>query len=300
MLQFLIRKEGMPPKGNINLTMYSADRTLWADGKVRLQVVDPFSDARKLMAEDTVSGPTVLLENVLADKGRVYAILASATGYRDGGIYPVKTRANGLVQAAVMLMPEKASFGFPKPLLPRLKEYSPLFWAALVEGGITESALLEDVEPERLACALNIEAKLRNTRVLETPAMEFVRVIEGLKGIRRDRIHAKVHASMIEKLRIDVDLGGAFVEVPTRADVFPISFKQRVPFGSLQLSFSGKQDGDFLDAEINIDLSADLGQFGEFLRNMISQQKSDPFTVYRHLFDQRIFPHYLVHDTAKQ
>jgi hypothetical protein len=290
----------MPPKGNINLTMYSADRTLWSHGKVRLQVVDPFSDTQKLMAEDTVQGPTVLLENVLADKGRLHAILASAPGYRDAGIYPIKARANGLVQAAVMLMPEKAGFGFPRPLLPRLKSYSPLFWTALVEGGITESDLLEEVEPERVACALNIEAKLRNTRVLETPAMEFVRAIEGLGGIRHDCIRAKVHKTMMDKLRIDTESGGSFEALPEKKGAFPISFKQRVPFGSLRLSFSEKEDGELLEAEIDIHLWADLEHFGKYMRGVISRQTVDSFNVYRHLFDQRIFPHYLVHDTTRQ
>jgi hypothetical protein len=289
----------MPPKGNINLTMYSADRTLWSHGKVRLQVIDPFSDSEKLMAEDTVRGPTALLENVLADKGRIYAILASAEGYRDAGIYPVKARANGLVQAAVMLMPEKARFGFPQPLLPRLKTYSPLFWAALVEGGITDAGLLEDIEPERVACALNIEAKLRNTRVMGTPAMEFVKGIQGVEGIGRDKLHVKVDKTIIEKLRLELEAGN-FLELPTGAGTGRTGFKQRIPFGSLQILFSEKTTGEFLDAEVDIDLWAGIEPFGKFLRSVISRQIMDSFTVYRHLFDQRIFPHYLVHDTARQ
>jgi hypothetical protein len=288
----------MPPKGNINLTMYSADRTLWSHGKVRIQVIDPFSDSEVLMAEDTAAGPTALLESVLADKGRIYAILVSAEGYRQAGIYPVKARANGLVQAAVMLLPEKARFEFPQPLLSRLKTYSPVFWAALVAGGMTDASLA-DMEPERLACVLNIEAKLRNTRVTGIPAMEFVRGIEGAGGIGADRLHARLDRMLIEKLQAEA-AGGNFVALTGPRETFPLSFKQRVPFGSLQLSFSESDNGELVDAEINIDLWPDIEPLGRFLRAVISRQAADSFTVYRHLFDQRIFPHYLVHDTTRQ
>jgi hypothetical protein len=178
-------------------------------------------------------------------------------------------------------------------LLTRLKDYSPTFWKALVEGGATEAALV-DIEPERLASALNTEAKLRNTRVGGVPVMEFLRSIDGTKGIERDRIRCKLDNTILEKLEMDLQSEATFTSLQGN------TFKQKGPFGCLQLTFHGVANDDLLDAEVQIDLWSDIAQFGTFLRNKIGEQKTDPLAVYRLLFDQRIFPHYVVHDLTKQ
>jgi hypothetical protein len=90
----------------------------------------------------------------------------------------------------------------------------------------------------------------------------------------------------------------SFFDVPAFANEvfhqgFPVSFKQKVPFGSLQLSFAEKPDNDgLLRADIDIDLFTDIGHFGEVLRNIITRKETDPYTVYVQLFDQDIFPLY--------
>src|SRR5262249_55577733 len=153
---------------------------------------------------------------------------------------------------------------------------------------------------ERIAGALNIEAKLRNTLLNGTPGIELIRQIEGVDGIRQDRILAKVDQGMPQRVRAEIEESDSFFQVPPFANEvfhkgFPISFKQKVPFGSLQLSFAENPENDgLLKADIDIDLFTDIGHFGEVLRNIITKQETDPYTVYVQLFDQGIFPLYLL------
>ena len=74
--------------------------------------------------------------------------------------------------------------------------------------------------------------------------------------------------------------------------VFPVSFKEKVAFASLQLSFARKAQAGLLSADIDIDLLTDIGHFGEVIKNKITKLKTDPFTVYALLFDQGIRPLY--------
>src|ERR671916_651939 len=73
---------------------------------------------------------------------------------------------------------------------------------------------------------------------------------------------------------------------------FPVSFKEKVAFCSLQLSFAKKAQNGILSADIDIDLLTDIGHFGEVIKNKITKMKTDPFTVYNLLFDQGIRPLY--------
>lgn len=73
---------------------------------------------------------------------------------------------------------------------------------------------------------------------------------------------------------------------------FPVSFKEKVAFCSLQLSFAKKGEGGLIASDIDIDLLTDIGHFAEVIRNKIMKMKTDPFTVYELLFDQNIRPLY--------
>ena len=164
---------------------------------------------------------------------------------------------------------------------------------------MTEASFLA-LAPERVAGALNIEAKLRNTLLDGTPGIDLIRQIEGLNGIQQDRILVKVDQSMPQRVQAEIERSDGFFQVPPFANEvfhrgFPISFKQKVPFGSLQLSFAEKPEDDgLLRADIDIDLFTDIGHFGEVLRNIITQKETDPYNVYVQLFDQNIFPLYVL------
>lgn len=291
----------MAKHGDINVIIYRGDRQLWKGGQVRLRLLDPFSQTEKILVDHQV-GPkvsTVRLEKAPADRGQNYSLIATARGFRDAAIYPVKPRPGGLSHAAVMLVRKDAKPDFSTFSFERLKEFSPAFEAALQAGGISE-ADFTGLEPELQAAALNIEAKLRATKLGGFEAVEYVKKISSVNDIHQDRIFCRVKPEMVEDVRFEIRENKTFQEVPEWANElfhagFPISFKQRIPFGSLQLSFAREPDNDgLLDADIDIDLLTDVGHFGEVLRNKLTGQKTDSYTVYVQLFDQRIFPLYTI------
>lgn len=291
----------MATSGKIVVTIFQGDRELWTDGRVRLRVLDPFSNTEKKLAEvDTNAGiSSVILDGVPTDRGQNYSLIATKKGFRDAAVYPVKPLPGAVIGTSLMMVRKNPQPDFSSVSFERVAEFSPNFVQALTDGQVTEAAFLA-LPPERIAGALNIEAKLRNTLLDGTPGIELIRQIESAEGIQQDRIRAKVDQTMPKRVRAEIEQSGSFSEVPAFANEvshkgFPISFKQKVPFGSLQLSFARNPDNDgLLRADIDIDLFTDIGHFGEVLRNIITQKETDPYTVYVQLFDQGIFPIYVL------
>ena len=291
----------MATTGKIVATIFRGDRELWTDGSINLRVLDPFSNTEKKLADiDTNRGiSSVILSGVPTDQGQNYALIATKGGFRDAAIYPVKPLPGAVIGTSLMMIRKNPQPDFSSVSFARLGEFSPGFVQALTDGGVTEATFLA-LESERVAGALNIEAKLRNTLLDGTPGIELIRQIEGLDGIRQDRILARVDRTMPQRVRAEIEQFDTFSVVPAFANEvfhegFPISFKQKVSFGSLQLSFAQNPGSDgLLRADIDIDLFTDIGHFGEVLRNIITQKETDPYTVYVELFDQGIFPLYIL------
>ena len=92
----------MATTGDINVTIYRADRELWNGGKGNLRLMDPFSDTEKVLVDhETKKGnASVLLKGAPADKGQNYIIFATTKGHRDAGIFPVKPIPGGIRHVA--------------------------------------------------------------------------------------------------------------------------------------------------------------------------------------------------------
>ena len=218
----------------------------------------------------------------------------------------MKPIPGGIRHVAVMLIPKSPTPDFSGFSSERLNDRSPKFKAALDAGGITEEMFL-NLSPDRenrIAGVLNIEAKLRSTMLAGKPAVEALKSIDGSSGLNQDRILGKVDPHMPDWIRNEISATHSFLELMEwENEIFhagyPVSFKQRVAFGSLQLSFAKEASGDLLAADVDIDLYTDVGHFGEVIRNHLTMQKTDPFTVYVQLFDQRIFPLYLLGASLK-
>ncbi len=296
----------MADTGNIRVSIVGGDRQPWTGGAVSLKLVDPFSQTEKILKSHTTQPGVnqVILEGVPADRGQNYALLGTASDHRDAGLYPVKPVPGQEVSSAVMLVRNRPGLDLSGFSYATLQAASPRFHRALVDAGITEAAF-QALPPERIAGPLNIEAKLRNTRLVGTPAIERIfRIggpgVNGTEGLNQDRILAWMDPAMPGLVRQDIAQSApqVFMELlELENEVFhagyPVSFKQRVPFGSLQLSFAkAPGDNNLLAADIDIDLFTDIGHFGEVIVNHVTKTKTDPFTVYRLLFDQGITPLY--------
>ncbi|HSR69888.1 MAG TPA: hypothetical protein VLU25_18310 [Acidobacteriota bacterium] len=204
------------------------------------------------------------------------------SGYRDVWKYPLRSDS---VSVCMMLKEVNTPlFSSLQAVLPLTSADNPLL-ASLFEVHpelVPRPTRMSKVDQTRLCCALNIEAKLHHL---------FGRndVVTQIEEARRDRIICKVnlHPEDIENAKSD------FSKVPAWAnrvlhEGFPVSFKEKVPEGSLQVSLTE----DWKRADIDIDLFTMVGHFGEVLRNRITDQKTDPQVVYRQLFDQGIHPLY--------
>ena len=298
----------MPDKGDIQVSIFAGDGQLWRGGPVTVKLVDPFAQDRKILVNKrSKSGVnTVVLEGAQADSGQNYAVLATAGGHRDAGIYPVTPKPGEQVAAKIMLVRQNPDLNLSRFSFDALRADSPRFHQALLAAGITEQEFTS-LPPERIAGSLNIEAKLRSTTLAGTRTDTLLaRIgspdpeIAGTGALRQDRVFAFANPAMPDLVRQEMQQSDpqSFRELlPFENEVFhkgyPLSFKQRVPFGSLQLSFAAQPgDNNLLAADIDIDLMTDVGHFGEVIQNTLLKQKTDPFTVYRLLFDQGIIPLY--------
>jgi hypothetical protein len=197
-----------------------------------------------------------------------------------------------------MLIPNDPIPDFSKFNYNELKLRSPQFHDAL-SGNIPEADFLglANGDPKfgaiRMATLLNIEAKLRATSLKQGSAVDFIRSIDNLDSCERDRIKARVADNMpanVRGLKTFNELSEDLNELNHKG--FPVSFKEKVAFCSLQLSFAKKGENGQLSSDIDIDLLTDIGHFGEVIKNKITKLKTDPFTVYVLLFDQGIRPLY--------
>ncbi len=289
--------------GSIKVSMFDGSRQLWRGPRVRVVLSDPFTSSNnKKLADKTMEKGvnTVELVDVPADAGQRYILLVDADKHRSHSVFPVKPQAGEELPLNVMLIPNDPVPDFSKFTYNELKLRSPRFHEAL-STNIPQEEFLGLAKTDanygaiRMATLLNIEAKLRATPLKKSNASDYVRSIDDLDGCERDRIKARVADDMpvnVRGLKTFTELNEDLNEMNHKG--FPQSFKQKLAFCSLQLSFAKKSENGLLASDIDIDLLTDIGHFGEVIKNKITKMKTDPFTVYGLLFDQNIRPLYIL------
>ena len=291
----------MAGTGIINVSLFNAARHPWAGPEVRLVLTDPFTgSSNKKLVDKTMKKGTnnIILEGVRADAGQRYILFLDADGHRSHSVFPVKPQPDASTPVNIMLVrndptPNFASFNFNE-----LQLRSPQFHDALSQS-IAEGDFLGLPKSDgkfgsvRMAAVLNIEAKLRATALKQGKAVDYVRRFKNIDCCERDRIKVEVASDMpaqVRGLKTFNELSEDLNELNHKG--FPVSFKEKVAFCSLQLSFAKKPLDGTLSADIDIDLLTDIGHFGEVIKNKITKMKTDPFTIYNLLFDQGIRPLY--------
>ena len=291
----------MADTGDIHVSIFNAARQLWSGPPVRIVLTDPFtSSSNKKLADQTLKKGTnmALLPGVPANAGQRYILFADADKHRPHSVFPVKPSPNATTHINVMLIPNNPTPNFTGFSYGELQQRSPQFHGALSEG-VAEGDLLGLPKSDakfggaRMAALLNIEAKLRATALKTGKAVDYIRLIKNLDSCQPDRVKAEVAPDMpgqVKGLKTFGELNEDLNELNHKG--FPVSYKEKVAFCSLQLSFAKKAEAGLLSADIDIDLLTDIGHFGEVIKNKITKLKTDPFTVYALLFDQGIRPLY--------
>lgn len=291
----------MPSTGKLNVTIFDGHRDLWHGPEVRLVLTDPFTNStnKKLVDINVKKGiNNIVIDSIPTDAGQAYILFVNADKHRSHAVFPVKPLPNGETPVNIMLIPNDPVPNFADFTYNELKLKSPQFHSALSQN-ISESDFrgLATKDPDfgasRMCALLNIEAKLRATALKQKQAVDYIRLFQTLDACERDRIKVDVADDMpanVRGLKTFTELNPDLNEMNHKG--FPISFKQKVVFCSLQLSFAKTGENGRLAADVDIDLLTDIGHFGEVIKNKITKMKTDQFSIYVLLFDQGIRPLY--------
>jgi hypothetical protein len=298
----------------VTLIILGADRELWDGGEVRLKVTDMRQGLKVLHNKPLSEGAHTVLINLDLhfDAGQVYAISVDSKKHRtawqlikrrtflreEGG---TTIEVSGTTMR-LMLVPNNPSSSDLDAGYGQLRNLgSPL---VADSGGITEDDYLLLTDAAKMAL-LNIEAKLRATRLNGTPVLSFV---EGIVKSEVDRLFLLVRPELRQLVNDSADFASAPghpkppQDTPIKLQGHPMSWKHTLfGAGNLQLSFS-KNTLDLphdptkqvLSVDADIDLERGLLHVAEWLDNKFihPSQKTNQTLVYALLFSQGIIPRY--------
>lgn len=298
----------------ITLIVFQADRELWEGAQLRLQVTDVSKSPLRLLFDKRL-GPnssTILVKlDLLFDAGQVYGISVEAEKHRSAWqlinrrtflrqIGGVEVEVKDVVMR-LMLVPKLATSSDLTNAYQELRDQgSPMVSDA---GGLSENSYLTLKRAEQMAL-LNIEAKLRETRLNADTLLPFV---EEVRLVTVDRLFLFVRSDLKQIIEDSSEFASApGHRAPRNTAValpdHPNSWKhRRFGAGNLQLSFSSAVEPlpsnpskSVYSVDVDIDLERGIGHVLEWLDNnaLHPGRKTDQALVYTLLFSQGIFPHY--------
>lgn len=301
-------------KKTVTLILLRADRKLWDGGSLRLKVTNVVhSELKVLHNEPTGANTSTILLNLdlLFDAGQVYGISVEAEDHRTA--WQLINRRSFIRQEGgheievkdifmrLMLVPKKPSSSDLGEGWTRLRERASQMVAD--DTGLTEGQYLA-LKPAEKMTLLNIEAKLRETRL---NGMQLLSFVEAVQLVAVDRLFLLVGS----QLKAIIDDSSEFAPAPghkapknmtLKLPSHPDSWKhRRFGAGNLQLSFSktamplpGNPGKPVFSIDADIDLEKGLGHAFEWLDNnaLHPDKKTDQTLVYALLFSQGIIPEY--------
>ena len=296
----------------ITLIILRADRKLWDGGPVQLQVTDMREGLKVLHDKPLAAGSHTILINLelLFNAGQVYGISIDAEGHRSAWQLinrqsflreegTTKIEVDGMTMR-LMLVPENPTSSDLEAAYDQLKAAaSPL---VADNSGLGRNAYLA-LEPAAKMALLNIDAKLRETRINGASLLSFV---QGLEHVAVDRLFLLTRPELKQLVKSSSEFASAPghkapKNVPVPLPAHPASWKHtRFGAGNLQLSFAknsqplpGDAAKQVFSVDADIDLERGLLHVAEFLDNKIHpSKKTNQTLVYALLFSQGIIPDY--------
>ena len=295
----------MPDK-RITLLLYGAGRDLWNGGACSLTVtkVEPGNSTivhRQRLGKETTA-VNVNLVDAEFDQQQTYMFLVTVGKHRPAW-YAVShdtflRPSNGSTIEVdetilrLLLVPRKTRSADLDGAYDRLLEAGSPF---VIRPGLSRDAY-EKLSPAALMALLNIEAKLRETRVGGTPLLSQVR---GIRRVDSDRVYLYMSADAKRHIKDS----GEFVDAAGHAakpslPAHPDSWKHKLfAVGNVQLSFSREpeqvDDSPVFSVDVDIDLERGIRHAIEWLdNNVFKKNKTDQTRVYSLLYGQGITPYY--------
>jgi hypothetical protein len=298
----------------ITLILQRADRKLWDGGPVRLEVTDVCRVPLKVLFNQRLKAKshTILMElDLHFDAGQVYGISVDAAKHRSAwqlinrrtflrqqGTQEVEV-ADSVVR--LMLAPRRTS----SPDLDAGYDLLRARGSPLVADstGIPWQTFRDLEVPAKMAL-MNIEAKLRDTRINGISLLSYV---EGARYVAVDRLFLFVRSELKQIVEDSAEFAsapghGAPDDTPMPLPAHPDSWKhRRFGAGNVQLSFSraaerlpGSGEKQVFSIDTDIDLAKGVAHVCEWMDNHVLHpgQKTDQSQVYCLLFSQGILPEY--------
>ena len=296
----------------ITLIILRADRDLWTGGQVQLKVTDMRQGLKVLHNKPLAAGSSTVLINLdlLFNAGQVYGISVDAEGHRSAWQLIKRQsfiRREGTTEIEIdgmtmrlMLVPEKPVSSDLEAAYDRLKDAaSPL---VAKNGGLSKTAYMA-LETAAQMALLNIDAKLRETRINGVSLLSFV---QGLQHVAVDRLFLLMRPELKQLIKSSSEFASApghkaQKNPPVPLPAHPESWKHtRFGAGNLQLSFAensqpvpGAAGTQGFSVDADIDLERGLLHVGEWLDNKVGKiRKTDQTLVYALLFSQGIITDY--------
>jgi hypothetical protein len=298
----------------ITLGLLRADRQPWDGGPVRLKVRDVNRSPLKVLFDKNLADPKITLMNLdlLFNAGQVYGINIEEEEHR--GAWQLINRRTFIRQQGanevevkdvfmrLMLVPRKPTSSDLDDGFDRLQDRGSPF--VTPNTGLGKQSFLALEDAAKMAF-LNLEAKLRETRLNGTPLLNFT---EAVRLVAVDRIFLFMRSEVKQLVQASSDFSSAPghkapKNTPVTLPAHPDSWKhQRFGAGNLQLSFSktaealpgGNSSTQVFSVDADIDLSRGLEHVGEWLDNKFihPSRKTDQTQVYALLFGQGITTDY--------
>ena len=300
----------MAANKTITLIILRADRKVWDGDAVRLKVTALRKGLKVLY--DKPLGPklsTVVIKlDLLFDAGQVYGISVDAADHRSAWQLInfetfLRREGEGKVELddriiRLILVPEHPSSSNLDGGWERMRDAGSTMTAD--NNGLPKQLYLDLPTASKMAL-LNIEAKLRDTRVNGTSLLTFV---EKVRLVAAARLYLFMRSELKQIINDSPEFGSAHGHkapsgTPIPLPAHPDSWKhKRFGAGNLQLSFaktaealSGRQ---VYSVDADIDLARGLDHVPEWLDNELlhPSKKTDQTQVYALLFSQGITPYY--------
>jgi len=304
----------------ITLILLGADRELWDGEGARLQVTDLSRSELKILHDQRLKpkSHTILMNlDLHFDAGQAYGISVEVKKHRTAWqLINRRTfiRQQGGAEVEVtdhiqrlMLVPRRTSSSDLDAGHKHLRERGSPFVSD--NTGLTEAAYLGLKDAAKMAF-LNIEAKLRGTRINGLPLLSFV---ESVRFTQVDRVFLFVRPELKEMVEAASDFAsapghGAHEGTPVALPPHPDSWKhRRFGAGNLQFSFAKNSESfppnsghQVFSVDADLDLERGLLHVFEWLDNKLlhPEQKTDQSQIYALLFSQNIIPNYMLDPLA--
>jgi hypothetical protein len=282
-----------PRPCRLTVNLFSGARTVLPNGtEVLLTVTD---GNQKQVHRDFHRASSITLEGLpFHDNfGDNYTVLASAKGYRQAGITPVKVSPRLNAIADLMLLKSEASYNFRdakwETLVKKRPEYARILSAGAASTARERYSQLLEGRPAVLACLFNVLAAMEQIHLPDGTPLKYLRELIW-ERCDQDRFFAWADRTLVDQVVRSAE-SGQFAPEPGVALFHPgatRSYKQ-LQFGeaNVQITFHENDtctiDGvECVMVEPDIDYYRDLLSHAllEVAVNKLTQSVSDPRDVY--------------------